>query len=108
MEAALSSALCLARPSGAGGFNACSLPKKDSVMPGTYTPLLLHVVFSTKRRQPWITQDVRERLYKYLGGIVRGEKGVLYEVGGVEDHVHLNLRWRPDAALSDLMRDVKA
>ena len=77
-------------------------------MPGTYSQLLLHVVFSTKGRTPWISSDVAERLYPYVGGIVRAEKGLLYDIGGVEDHVHLYLRWRPDATLSDLMRTVKA
>jgi hypothetical protein len=43
-----------------------------------------------------------------LGGIIRAEKGVLYDIGGVEDHVHLYLRWRPDESVSDLMRTVKA
>ena len=77
-------------------------------MSGTYSQLLLHVVYSTKGREAWITPDVANRLYPYIGGIIRAEKGVLYEIGGVEDHVHLYLRWRPDAAISDLMRTVKA
>ena len=77
-------------------------------MPGTYSQLLLHVVFSTKHRQPWITPDVADRLYGYVGGIVRAERGVLLASGGVEDHVHFYLRWRPDGSISDLMRGVKA
>ena len=77
-------------------------------MPGTYSQLLLHVVTSTKGRRPWISTAVAERLYPYVGGIVRSEKGVLYEIGGVEDHVHLYLRWRPDSTVSDLMRKVKS
>ena len=77
-------------------------------MPGTYSQILLHIVFSTKRREPWITADCAERLYRYMGGIVRGEKGVVYDIGGVEDHVHMYLRWWPDATISDLMRAVKA
>jgi len=77
-------------------------------MPGTYSQLLLHIVFLTKHRQPFITADVAERLYPYIGGIIRAEKGVLYEIGGVEDHVHIYLRWRPDGSVSDLMRTVKA
>lgn len=77
-------------------------------MSGTYSQLLLHVVFSTKGRTSWIAADIAERLYPYMGGIVRAEKGVLYDIGGVEDHVHIYLRWRPDATISDLMRDVKA
>lgn len=77
-------------------------------MPGTYSQILLHVVFSTKHRERWISRDVAERLYAYIGGIVRAEEGVVYEIGGVEDHVHMYLRWRPGASVSDLMRTVKA
>ena len=77
-------------------------------MPGTYSQILLHVVFSTKGRTPWISGEVAERLYSYLGGIVRSERGVLYEIGGVADHVHMYFRWRPDGAVSDLMRTAKA
>ena len=77
-------------------------------MPGTSSQILLHVVFSSKGRTPWITPDIAEYLYPYIGGIVRAEKGVLYDIGGVEDHVHMYLRWRPDEAISDLMRTVKS
>ena len=77
-------------------------------MPGTYSQILLHVVFSTKRRERWIEPQVAERLDPFIGGIVRAERGVLYDIGGIEDHVHIYLRWRPDAAISDLMRAVKS
>lgn len=77
-------------------------------MPGTYSQLLYHVVFSTKRREQWIAPDLADRLYPYLGGLVRAERGTLFDINGIEDHVHLYLRWRPDAALSDLMRVVKS
>ena len=77
-------------------------------MPGTFSQLLLHIVFSTKHRRRWITPEIAKRLYAYLGGILRAEKGVLYDIGGIEDHVHLYLRWRPDGSVSDLMRTVKA
>jgi len=77
-------------------------------MPGTYTQLLYHIVFSTKHRAPWIKPEISTRLYPYIGGIIRAERGTLYDIGGVEDHVHLYLRWRADGSLSDLMRTVKA
>ena len=77
-------------------------------MPGTYSQLLFHIVTSTKGRRPWISTAIAARLYPYIGGIVRAEKGVLFEIGGIEDHVHMYLRWRPDGRISDLMRTVKA
>ncbi len=77
-------------------------------MPSTWSQILLHIVFSTKRREPFITPEIKERLYPYIGGIIRAEDGALYDIGGVEDHVHLYLRWKPNATVSDLMRTVKA
>tara|TARA_R100000687_G_scaffold22522_1_gene18710 strand:- start:212 stop:664 length:453 start_codon:yes stop_codon:yes gene_type:complete len=75
---------------------------------GTYSQVLLHIVFSTKHREPLITDAIRERLYGYIGGIVRAEQGALHAIGGVEDHVHLLVRWRADAPISDLMRTLKS
>ena len=42
-------------------------------MAGTYSQLLLHIVFSTKDRTPWIAPDVAERLYPFMGEIVRAQ-----------------------------------
>ncbi len=81
---------------------------ETSDMPGTYSQLLLHIVFSTKGRAPWITAEIAERLYPYIGGIARAEKGMIYDIGGIEYHVHLYLRWRPNGSVSDLMRTVKS
>ena len=77
-------------------------------MPCTYSQLLLHIVFSTKNRERWITPDIVGRLYPYIGGIIREENGMLYDIIGVDDHVHLYLRWRTDKSISDLMRTVKS
>lgn len=77
-------------------------------MPGTYTKLIYHIVFSTKGRARLITPDLQPRLITYLGGIVRSEKGVAYEIGGTQDHVHLLVRWRTDVSLADLLRAMKS
>ncbi|MCW5767416.1 MAG: IS200/IS605 family transposase [Phycisphaeraceae bacterium] len=77
-------------------------------MAGTYSQLLYHIVFSTKGREPWISEAIGPRIYSYIGGIVRGQGGVLLDAGGIEDHVHLYIRGKTDGKLSDLMRDVKA
>lgn len=77
-------------------------------MAGSYAQILLHIVFSTKHREPLITDTIRDRLYAYIGGIVRAEQGTIYAIGGVEDHVHLLVRWRADEPISDLMRTLKS
>jgi putative transposase len=77
-------------------------------MPGTYSQILMHIVFGTSRRRRWIKPELSERLYPYIGGVIRAEKAVLYQIGGTEDHIHMYLRWRPTGSVSDLMRTVKA
>lgn len=77
-------------------------------MSGTYSQVLLHVVFSTKHREPWLTPDVLPRVHEFIGGIVRSERGTALAIGGVADHVHLYLRWRTDDSIANLMRNVKA
>lgn len=64
-------------------------------------------MFSTKHREPLITPDLAPRLHGYLGGAVRGEGGLAIEIGGMTDHVHLLVKWRPDEAVSTLMRNMK-
>lgn len=77
-------------------------------MPGTYHCLKYHLVFSTKHREPWLTDSMKPRVHDYLGGIIRGERGVPLAIGGVEDHVHLLFSWRTDEAISTLARNLKA
>jgi REP element-mobilizing transposase RayT len=77
-------------------------------MAGTYTNLLYHIVFSTKDRRQLIKPTIEERLYKYMGGIIRGLGGVGLEIGGVDDHIHILVKFKPTIALSDAVRDIKA
>lgn len=77
-------------------------------MPRSYTNLIYHIVFSTKDRRPVITPNREERLYEYIGGIIRGLGGIVLAINGVDDHVHILVKLRPDKALSDVLRDLKA
>ena len=77
-------------------------------MAGTFTKLLYHIVFSTKHREGRITAEVGPELYKYIGGIIRNEGGAMIEIGGAADHVHILAKFRADAAVSDMVRSIKA
>jgi len=77
-------------------------------MSGTFTNLLFHVTFSTKLRRPWIRPELETELLRYMGGIIRGEGGILLEINGVPDHVHLLVKLKPTATLSGFLAKVKA
>lgn len=77
-------------------------------MANTFTNLLVHLIFSTKHRAPLITSDLRERLFEYIGGIIRKEGGTLLEIGGVPDHIHLLARFKADRSVAAMTRDIKS
>lgn len=58
-------------------------------MANTYTCLHYHIVFSTKNRQSWISREIEERLWAYLGGIAVKNGMTPIKIGGFEDHVHV-------------------
>jgi REP element-mobilizing transposase RayT len=77
-------------------------------MPGAWTQNYYHIVFSTKQRANLITPELEARLHPFLGGMVRDLRCSLLAIGGMPDHVHLLIRYRPDLSHSDLVRHVKA
>jgi REP element-mobilizing transposase RayT len=77
-------------------------------MPTTYTNLLYHIVFSTKQRQRLITNDFKEELYRYIGGIIRAEGGIQLEIGGTDDHVHILAKLKPAESVSQMLNRIKA
>jgi len=77
-------------------------------MPQSYVNLIYHIVFSTKDREPMISDAYQTRLHEYLGGIIRGQGGIALIINGTADHVHLLAKLRQDKALSDMIRDFKA
>jgi putative transposase len=58
-------------------------------VPQSLSKVILHVVFSTKNREPWIDAAVRSRVHAYLATICRDLGGEALSVNGVADHVHV-------------------
>jgi putative transposase len=77
-------------------------------MANTYTQIYVHMVFAVEARQNLIAPEHNDELQKYIAGIVTAQKHKLIAINNMPDHLHLLAGLRPDAALSDLMRDVKA
>jgi putative transposase len=57
----------------------------------SFTNCLIHFVWSTKDREPWLEASLRDRVWPYLGGVARENKMKALAIGGVSDHVHLLL-----------------
>ena len=77
-------------------------------MAQTLSNLLIHVIFSTKNREPLIDSQLKPDLMAYLGGIVREMKGSALAINGTADHVHLLLRLPPAISVAEALRILKA
>ena len=70
--------------------------------------ILLHLVFSTKERRPFLKDPaLREELHRYLGGILTNLECQPLIIGGVEDHVHLLFAHSRTATVADVVKELK-
>ena len=77
-------------------------------MPQSFACLNYHVIFSTKGRAPFLVGDLPNRLYAYVGGIIRNENGTLVAAGGMPDHVHFLISLSRESSVSDVLRQIKS
>jgi REP element-mobilizing transposase RayT len=76
-------------------------------MPQSLAQVLVHVVFSTKDREPLLDDSTRWELHEYVGGIVRKIGGDLLSAGSVADHIHLLIAHPRTCAPADLVQEIK-
>jgi len=69
----------------------------------TSTNLLVHLIFSTKQRAPYITIEIESDLHAYLGGIIREIGGAALAINGTTDHVHILTRVPAKRSIADLV-----
>ncbi len=68
----------------------------------------LHIVFSTKYRQPLIRAPYEDQLHGYLGGICKNLECHPIKIGGYTDHVHILCMLSKKIALMKLVEEVKS
>ncbi len=76
-------------------------------MPQSLSNILLHLVFSTKNRTPWLSQEIRKELYPYLGAVLRNNGCSPVQIGGVDDHVHLLFVLSRTATVAQIVEKAK-
>lgn len=76
-------------------------------MPNTYTQIHIQAVFAVKYRAALILPTFKDRLSKYITGIVKKNGHKLLSINSMPDHLHMFFGFRPNQSLSDLMQFVK-
>jgi REP element-mobilizing transposase RayT len=76
-------------------------------MPQSLVRNVIHLIYSTKNREPLIVPDLRDPLFAYLAGTLNALKCPAIKVGGVADHVHLMFCLAKTLSLSKVVEEVK-
>ncbi len=77
-------------------------------MPQSLSAVYIHLVFSTKYRQPFLRdRSLRTDLHSFLGGTSKTLECPTILVGGVEDHVHLLARFGRTITLAEWVKELK-
>src|SRR5579885_1327546 len=84
-----------------------SMSQHQMTMAQSLHALGVHIVFSTKRRHPFLTNEFRSRAHGYLATILRDMECRAVTVGGVEDHVHILCLMTKVYSSSELLKKVK-
>jgi len=76
-------------------------------MAGTFSQIYIQTVFAVKGRENLIDKTLKDELYKYIAGIIKGKEQKPIIVNGMPNHIHVFIGLRPSMAISDLVREIK-
>jgi len=76
-------------------------------MSSSLIKLDVHIIFHIKTTSPRINTEDLERTWQYIGGIIRHLGGVLLQVGGMPDHVHILSSLPKNMTIADFIKTIK-
>ncbi len=76
-------------------------------MPQSLSSILIHLIFSTKNREAFITPEIGTELYPYMASIFKAMKSPALSINGTADHVHTLFSLSRVIAIADLVEEVK-
>lgn len=77
-------------------------------MPQSLSAVYIHLVFSTKHRRPFLRdQQLRASLHAYLGRVSKELDCPPILAGGVEDHIHILVRFGRTIPQAEWVKELK-
>jgi len=76
-------------------------------MPQSLSSILIHLIFSTKNREPLLTPEIETELYPYLASIFNAMKSPALIINGTSDHLHTLFSLSRVVTIADIVEEVK-
>lgn len=68
---------------------------------------LVHIVFSTKKRNSWLDKKISLELYPYIAAILKHYDCAPHKIGGVENHIHILCELSRNYAAKKVLEEIK-
>ena len=76
-------------------------------MPQSLSSILIHLIFSTKNRERFLTPDIDVELYPYMAAILKAMKSPALIINGTSDHVHTLFSLSRVLTIAELVEELK-
>jgi len=76
-------------------------------MPQSLAAIYVHLIYSTKNREPLIRPEIGEDLRKYHAGILRNLDSPMIASDGTADHLHILFRLGRRISIADVVEELK-
>jgi putative transposase len=81
--------------------------RQDSAMPQSLAKILVHLVFSTKNREPVLAEHIRIPLCAYASAVLRDLDSHVVAINAWRDHVHILFALSKNHSLAQVVMEVK-
>ena len=76
-------------------------------MSQSLTQLYVHIIFSTKHRHDFITDEIKEELYSYISKILKSYNSPPLQIGGTNNHIHILCKLSKNYTLCKIIEEIK-
>ena len=77
-------------------------------MPGSYFELYIHLIWTVKNREHWLTTDIEKSITDIIRMKAERQKARVIAIGNTTDHIHVVVSIHPDTVISTMLKEMKA
>ena len=81
--------------------------RRASKMSQTFYKIWIHLIWSTKDREPALHREIRKKVFYHICDKAREEGFNLDTINGIADHVHCLILLQPKFSLSEVVNKFK-
>jgi len=76
-------------------------------MAQSLTKILVHLVFSTQKRNSWLDEKISSELYPYISKILENHNCSSLRIGGTENHIHILCVVAKNLSIGKIVEEIK-